>query len=71
MKQLLNKIRVTTGLILLNIGGTILGFRVITFYNPKNKEDDYVKVVHFAVDETQLNNSMRSYVEDLDASYNK
>lgn len=55
---------------LMYIGSTILGLRVISVYIPKDG-DDYLRAIHFAENETELNNSMRSYVDDLDASYNK
>ena len=55
------------GLRLFTLGAQLSGFTTITLYQPDG--DPYVRAAHVATDPTQLNTSMRTYVEALDASY--
>ena len=67
MEQLYTNICQYIGLRLLTLGAQLSGYHVITLYNPEG--DEYVRAIHLAENPTQLNNSMRSYVESLDNSY--
>ncbi len=67
MELLFNKICNFIGLRLLTLGAQLSGYSIVTLYNPGG--DQYVRAVHLAENETHLNNSMRTYVEALDASY--
>lgn len=67
MELLFNKICNFIGLRLLTLGAQLSGYSVITLYNPEG--DQYVRAIHLAENPTHLNNSMRTYVESLDASY--
>lgn len=64
---LLHDIRIWLGFTLAYAGSRLLGFRIISTYTPS--DDGLIRAMHFAEDQTQLNSSMRSYVEELDASY--
>ena len=61
--------RIMLGFWLSHVGTRLLGFKVVLVYAPVG--EDVIRAMHFAENETQLNSSMRLYVEDLDASYDK
>jgi|688.fasta_scaffold1804273_2 hypothetical protein len=65
---LLHELRIWLGFALAYAGSRLLGFRIISTYVPSDA-DGLIRAMHFAEDQTQLNSSMRSYVEELDASY--
>ena len=67
MEQLYTNICQYIGLRLFTLGAQLCGYNVVTLYNPEG--DDRVRAMHVAESETQLNNSMRTYVESLDQSY--
>ncbi len=67
MEQLYTTICHFVGLRLFTLGAQLCGYQVITMYQPDG--DPHVRAMHVAEDPTQLNNSMRTYVEALDASY--
>jgi hypothetical protein len=67
LNDLYSRLSQSVGLKLLVLGSQLSGFRIVTMYQPEG--DPYVRAMHLAVDETQLNNSMRSYVEQLDQTY--
>lgn len=67
MEQLFTNICHFVGLRLFTMGAQLCGYNVITMYQPEG--DPYVRAMHAATSPTQLNNSMRSYVESLDNSY--
>lgn len=67
LSELYTKISHFVGLKLFVLGSQLAGFRIVTMYQPEG--NPYIQAVHVAVNETQLNNSMRSYVEQLDQTY--
>ena len=67
MEQLFTNICHYVGLRLFTLGAQLCGYNVFTMYQPKG--DPHVRAMHVATDPTQLNNSMRTYVELLDQSY--
>jgi hypothetical protein len=67
LSDLYTKISHFVGLKLFVLGSQLTGFRIVTMYQPEG--NPYIQAVHVAVNETQLNNSMRSYVEQLDQTY--
>jgi hypothetical protein len=67
LTELYTKISHFVGLKLFVLGSQLAGFRIVTMYQPEG--NPYIQAVHVAVNETQLNNSMRSYVEQLDQTY--
>jgi hypothetical protein len=62
MMNLLRKIRDSILMWMFLYAGTKL-FSVLTFHS---SSDDEVGAVHFALNERELNVSMRTYVEELD-----
>ena len=67
MEQLFTNLCHFIGLRLFTLGAQLCGYQVITMYQPEG--DPHIRAMHVASDPTQLNNSMRTYVEALDASY--
>jgi hypothetical protein len=67
LSDLYSKVSQSVGLKLLVLGSQLSGFRIVTMYQPEG--DPYVRAMHVAINETHLNNSMRSYVEQLDQTY--
>jgi hypothetical protein len=67
LSDLYSKVSQSVGLKLLVLGSQLAGFRIVTMYQPEG--DPYVRAMHVAINETHLNNSMRSYVEQLDQTY--
>jgi hypothetical protein len=67
MEKLYNNICHYIGLRLFTLGAQLSGFQVFCMYQPEG--DPFVRAMHAATDPTQLNNSMRTYVDDLDATY--
>ena len=67
LSDLYTKISHFVGLKLFVLWSQLTGFRIVTMYQPEG--NSYIQAVHVAVNETQLNNSMRSYVEQLDQTY--
>lgn len=67
MEKLFTEICHFIGLRLFTLGAQLCGYQVFTMYQPEG--DPHVRAMHVATDPTQLNNSMRTYVEALDASY--
>jgi len=61
--------RIQLGFWLSHVGTRLLGFKVVLVYAPVGQ--DVIRAMHFAENATQLNSSMRLYVEDLDASHEK
>jgi hypothetical protein len=67
MEKLFTNICHYIGLRLFTLGAQLSGFQVFCMYQPDG--DPFVRAMHVATDPTQLNNSMRTYVDDLDRSY--
>lgn len=67
MEKLFTNICHYIGLRLFTLGAQLSGFQVFCMYQPEG--DPYVRAMHAATDPAQLNSSMRTYVEQLDASY--
>lgn len=67
MYQLYSTICNFIGLRLFTLGAQLCGYTVVVMYQPAG--DPHIRAMHVAEDPTQLNNSMRTYVEELDASY--
>jgi hypothetical protein len=68
MEKLFTSICHFVGLRLLTLGSQLCGFRIVAVYSPEDRKDE-LHAVHLATSEAQLNSSMRSYVESLEATY--
>lgn len=69
MEKLFTDISHFIGLRLFTLGAQLCGYTIFTMYQPEG--DPYVRAMHVAGSETDLNNSMRTYVEELDKSYER
>lgn len=67
MEKLFTEICHFIGLRLFTLGAQLCGYNVVSLYQPDG--DPYVRAMHVAGTETDLNNSMRTYVEELDKTY--
>ena len=67
MKHLLTDICHSIGVTLFVWGTRLCGYNCITLYQPEG--EPIIRAMHVAENELQLNNSMRTYIEQLDKSY--
>jgi hypothetical protein len=67
MEKLFTELCHFIGFRLFTLGAQLLSYRVFAMYQPEG--DPYVRAMHVAWSETDLNNSMRTYVEELDKTY--
>lgn len=69
MKHLLTDICHSIGVTLFVWGTRLCGYNRITLYQPEG--EPLIRAIHVAGTDADLNNSMRTYVEELDKTYER
>jgi len=67
LERTFNTVCEFVGVRLLRLSLQLCGFRIVCFY--KSPDGESLRAMHVAVSESDLNSSMREYVDNLDASY--